>query len=310
MFDTILTALLPITVVLLLGYLAGRHQDFTKEQAGILNKMVMHYALPLSLFSNIATNSISEILKQKEVLFGLFIGMIGFYLVSLFVIRYIFQKSLQISAIIALAISAPAIPFVGTPVLKEFYGPISSVPVAVGCIYINLFLAPMTIVLLNFGKSGESNNRSHFLGNIANAVKQPVVWAPVLGFIFLLLDLKLPKALLGSFSLLGNSSGGVALFASGIILYSNKVVLNRMVGAIVFSKNILIPLATWGVALALNFESSLLKETVITMSIPTASIAILLSIQYEEEQSVISSVLFISSVLSILTMGIFILLLG
>lgn len=149
-----------------------------------------------------------------------------------------------------------------------------------------------------------------FITNIINAIKQPVVWAPILGLFFVLLDIKLPIALVDSFKLLGKATGGVALFASGIILYSYKVVFNKTVLAIVFSKNILVPFLIWGIALSLGFPPSILKETVITMSIPTASVVIMLSIQYNEGQQTISSVLFISSVLSILTMGLFIMLLS
>ncbi len=311
MFDTILTALLPITVVLILGYLAGYHQDFSKDQAGVLNKMVMLYALPLSLFSSIATSSMSEILKEKEILLGLFIGMIVFYLVVYLITRFLFKQNSRLSALISLTIAGPAIPFVGVPVLGELYGSVSSIPIAVGSIYMNLFQVPLTIILLNLGvKNTDGTQTNSFVSNIINAVKQPVVWAPVLGLLFVLIDLKFPTALIDSFTLLGKSTGGVALFASGIILFSYKVVFNKSVLAIVLSKNILIPLAIWGVSLLLNFPSSVLKETVVTMSIPTASVVIMLAIQYEEGQQTISSALFLSSVLSILTMGFFIFLLS
>lgn len=52
MLDTIIGTLLPIVITLLLGVLAGWHKDFNTEQAKILNRMVMLYALPLTLFSS------------------------------------------------------------------------------------------------------------------------------------------------------------------------------------------------------------------------------------------------------------------
>lgn len=310
MFETILTALLPITIVLVLGFFAGYNQDFSKDQASILNRMVMLYALPLSLFSSIATSSISEILKQKDILLGLFIGMIVFYVLVYLLVRYVFRQDIKMSALIALAISGPAVPFVGVPVLGSLYGTVSSIPIAVGSIYMNLFQVPLTIILLNFGSSNAATPQSNgFMTNLINAVKEPVVWAPILGLFFVIADLKLPVALVDSFTLLGKATGGVALFASGIILYSYKVVFNKSVLAIVLSKNILIPLAIWAVAIALGFPADIIKETVVTMSIPTASLAIILSIQYNAGQQTIASVLFISSVLSILSMGLFIMLL-
>lgn len=49
MLETIVTALLPIVVTLLLGYFAGLRHDFSQDQASVLNRMVMLYALPLLL---------------------------------------------------------------------------------------------------------------------------------------------------------------------------------------------------------------------------------------------------------------------
>jgi malonate transporter and related proteins len=49
---TIIGALLPIVVVLLLGFFSGWHKDFNGDQATVLNRMVMVYALPLLLFGS------------------------------------------------------------------------------------------------------------------------------------------------------------------------------------------------------------------------------------------------------------------
>jgi malonate transporter len=48
--STIVSALLPVVVTLMLGYVAGWHRDFDGKHAAILNRMVMLYALPLNLF--------------------------------------------------------------------------------------------------------------------------------------------------------------------------------------------------------------------------------------------------------------------
>jgi hypothetical protein len=43
LLTTIIGALLPIVVVLFLGFFSGWHNDFTGDQATILNRMVMLY---------------------------------------------------------------------------------------------------------------------------------------------------------------------------------------------------------------------------------------------------------------------------
>ena len=309
MFATIFTSLLPIAFILILGYFAGFRKDFAKDQAAILNKMVMLYALPLYLFSSIVTTSVSEILAQKDLLLGLFTSMIGFFFVVYLLARYVFKQSIKFSALISIAISGPAIPFVGLPVLSSLYGTLGTIPVGVGSIYLNLFLVPFTVILMNQDNSN-SSSKSTFITNIVTALKEPVVWAPILGVCFVLMEIKLPIALIDSFALLGKASGGVGLFTSGLILYSYTVTFTKTVWVLIFSKNILVPFGAWGIALLFNFSPSTVKEIVITMSIPTASISMMLAIQYDVEQRIISSTLFLGSILSILTMGLFIFLLS
>lgn len=39
--------LLPIIVIMLLGYFSGRRETFSEDQARAFNKLVLNYALPL-----------------------------------------------------------------------------------------------------------------------------------------------------------------------------------------------------------------------------------------------------------------------
>ena len=56
-----------------------------------------------------------------------------------------------------------------------------------------------------------------------HALKQPVVWAPVLAVILVFAGIKIPDPLDKSFALLGQATGGLALFAAGIVLFSRKI---------------------------------------------------------------------------------------
>ena len=89
-------------------------------------------------------------------------------------------------------------------------------------------------------------------------------------------------------------------------MYSYKVLLNKQVIWSVLAKNIFVPLAVWGIILLLGFSGSIIKETVLTIAIPTASISIMLAIQFNQGERDISSILFFSTLLSLITMGLFI----
>ena len=57
MLNTVLGALLPMVVTFLLGFVAAWHHDLGRNDASILNRMVLLYAVPLALFAGTVTTS-------------------------------------------------------------------------------------------------------------------------------------------------------------------------------------------------------------------------------------------------------------
>ena len=53
MFDILIKDILPIFVIMALGYAAGKRGVFTSANAQIFNKLVLTYALPAALFVSI-----------------------------------------------------------------------------------------------------------------------------------------------------------------------------------------------------------------------------------------------------------------
>lgn len=301
MIETIIAALLPIVITLMLGYLAAWHHDFDAKQGSILNRMVMLYALPLTLFAGMMGLSRSVLLEQANMAIIILIGMIVGYVLVYLISYYIFHKSQKNAALLALAISGPAVPFVGVPVLGHLFGDLSTIPIALCSIVMNLFQVPITILILSSGNTDGS--KPTFKNSLIDTIKEPVVWAPISALVLLLCDLHIPTQIRSSLQLLGGATGGVALFASGIILYSFHVAFNRTIAMAIFSKNILLPLVILGGSLLFNIDTTTLSLAVISLAIPTASICVILAVQYKIAEQEMASILFFSTLLSILTMG-------
>jgi predicted permease len=141
---------------------------------------------------------------------------------------------------------------------------------------------------------------------LAETVKQPIVWAPILAFIVVLSGLHIPQLIVHSLSLLGSASGGVALFASGIVLASGKMKANSHVWFLVFLKNILQPALVLGGLRWVGYGDSIVSEAVLTTAIPTMPIVIMFALQYRVAQAEAASAVFLSVIGSVVTMGVFI----
>jgi len=309
MISTIVGALLPIVVTLMLGFVAGWHQDFDGKQAAILNRMVMLYALPLNLFAGMMSTRRDDVLAQGPLAFAILLSMAGTYAIVFVIARYLCGRDLMTSSLQALAIGGPAVPFVGVPVLGHLFGPVSAIPISVASMVMNLIQVPATLMLLSAGmgeKKAGAGDAPTLASHIVHALREPVVWAPLAALVLVLVGVKPVGPIQESLLLLGRATGGVALFASGIVLFSRHVAISLPTSISVFTRNIVVPAATLAVLPIAGFAPETTREVVLTIAIPTASICVILAVQYQAAEQEMASTLFFSTILSVVTMGAFI----
>ncbi len=309
MAEILVDALLPIVVTLLLGFFAGWHHDFTEENSAVLNRMVMLYALPMSLFSGLMGTPRTQLFSNLPMFFWLGIAMIGGYALVFAVSYRLFRRPLASAALQAFTIAGPAVPFIGTSVLESLFGGDSTLAVAICGLLINLFQLPLSLILLTIATEKDDSSKGVFTQiaeKIVDALKEPVVWSVLAGFLLVLMDIHASPAIKNSFLLLGKATGGVALFASGVVLFSKKVTLDAAVAVNVLAKNLAMPALIWLGILATGIAVPMTGIIVVTTAIPTASISVILSVQFNTAEKEMASTLFFSTLGSIITMGFFI----
>src|ERR1700747_50953 len=148
LFNTILSALLPMVVTFLLGFVAAWRHDFGSKDAPTLNRMVLVYAVPLALFAGTVTTSRAALSQDVPLVIALSVAIIGLYGLVFLFSRLAFRMPVSTSALFALTASAPAVPFVGPAVLGDLFGGLSAIPIAIASLVINLTGVPVTILLL------------------------------------------------------------------------------------------------------------------------------------------------------------------
>jgi len=144
------------------------------------------------------------------------------------------------------------------------------------------------------------------VSHIVHALREPVVWAPLAALVLVLVGVKPVGPIQDSLLLLGRATGGVALFASGIVLFSRHVAISLPTSISVFARNIVVPAATLTLLPIAGFAHETMREVVLTIAIPTASICVILAVQYQTAEQEMASTLFFSTILSVVTMGAFI----
>lgn len=160
MVESLIGALLPVVFTVLYGYFGGHIKSFSKDMPGMINKLVMSYALPLSLFFTINQMSKQFILANWKIGAWQLGGMIGWWLIVYFFSKYVLKSGPVLSPIRAMALSTPAILFVGPALLEPLFPETGTIAVSVGGLLMNVVMLPLTVVVLSAADVGRGGARS------------------------------------------------------------------------------------------------------------------------------------------------------
>lgn len=284
MLHIILYAIVPIFVIMALGYFSGKAGAFTGENARVLNKVVLNYALPAALFVSIIKSNREMLAVDAKLTAVSFIVLVACFFLVYFVFKYLYKDSTAESAVSALISGSPTIGFLGFAVLEPIFGTSASVAlvIAIVSIEVNAIGIPIGLSLLNAGNAAASadGKKPNPWKPVINALEQPVAWAPILAVILVLFGLKWPDYLDPSFNLIAGANASVAVFAAGITLSSVKVRLNGQVWMGTFLKLVIMPLSLLVVGMLVHMNPLNLKMLVVCGALPPAFSGIIIASRY------------------------------
>ena len=300
----ILYAIVPILVIMLVGYISGRKGIFDGHDAKKFNKVVLNYALPAALFVSIVTASREMLVHDiKLSLISLFVIMACFMTVY-FIYRYCFKSNTGGDAAVAALISgSPTIGFLGFAVLEPIFGttPAVALVVAIVGIVVNAVGIPVGLSLLNASLEKQQlqastataantttvntpsapTKKPSAWAPVIHALEQPVAWAPILAVIWVVIGIPWPKYLSPSFDLIAKANASMAVFAAGITLSAVKITINwqAILGSIL--KLIMMPAALLIVGLIFKMQPENLMMLVAAGVLPPAFSGIIIASEYD-----------------------------
>jgi len=298
----ILYAIVPILVIMLLGYYSGKTGAFTGSNARVLNKVVLNYALPAALFISIVKANREMLSVDLKLTIISFVVLIACFFLVYFVYLWFYKDTVAESAISALISGSPTIGFLGFAVLQPIFGDSASVGlvIAIVAIEVNAIGIPIGLALLNSGNAAKAAGNTGKKPNpwmpVINAIKEPVAWAPILAVILVLCGLKWPAYLDPSFDLIKGANASIAVFAAGITLSSVKIKINgqAIMGSVL--KLIVMPLAILIVGIIYMTPVNL-KMLVVCAALPPAFSGIIIASRYNTYVATGTSSLALSTIL-------------
>jgi malonate transporter len=306
MTQTILTALLPIVFVVGLGLSAAHFGFVQKAASSVFADFVIRFSLPLALFGAVLKSSPTAI-ENGPYFLSMLAGLMIPYAIAFGIGWAVFRHDMSECAIQALACAFPSMAYSGVPVLEAVTGQAGLLAVVVGNLVTSLIMIPLTLVLIHIGvgarKAGENENITILtIHSFFDAVKQPLVWLPILAAALNFSGVHLPQVLDLSFDLIGKAAVGVALFTLGIVLYGQRLRIDRDVAFNSLMKNVGQPIVFFGISLLLGIHGASARELVLTGTIPTATTVAMIALKhgiYADEAAASTLVSTVGSVVTI-----------
>ncbi|SCC12934.1 AEC family transporter [Kosakonia oryziphila] len=305
----LLQSLFPLVFIMLLGWLSGKLGYTHRKDATVLATVVIRFALPFHLFIG-ALNTNPDKIKNFSFMAVLVIGLMGSYLLTLILSRYVFRHDIKTSAIQSLVCAFPDMAYFGAPVLAVLIGPEGFLGVLIGNLVTSVLMIPLTIILIRMGDKGTDTETLHpgklIMQNLLQAVRNPIVWIPVSGVVLSLAGVQLPHLLSAPIEMVGKIAGGLSLFALGLLFYGERPSLNLQTFTNISIKNLIQPAMMAVAGLTFGLSHTLMQQVVIIGATPSAIAAGMFALRSDTYIESASSSILIGTAIGVLTEGVMI----
>jgi len=299
---------LPFFAIIGLGYLAGRARFFPEEATAYLTRFVFFFALSAMLFRFAATLPIAEIFDLNIAL-GYLFGSVLVYVLATIVAGFR-GEGLAVAAFEAQSAVIGNVGFLGIPMFIALYGTAAIGPNVMVLAIDLIVFSSLIVIVVNVAQDGRLSLRTFRTVGLG-LVRNPMIVAISAGLAWSLTDWTIPRVMDDFLVTLGNAATPGALFAIGASLAGKSAERLSVAGWLSFCKLVLHPAAV-AVGVLWLFPVDPFAATVVIglAALPVAGNIYMLAQHYGVAVHRVSAAIFVSTLLSILTLPAVLALLG
>lgn len=298
------SALFPLYFFMLVGILLRWRKIIPQELTNPLNKLVFRVFLPVSLFLNVYDAQVSLAESLGVILFALISYVLLFVALMLIVPRYIKEK--PVAATVIQGLYRSNFVLLGLVYLAQLYGKESVGTVGfLIAVVVPLFniLAVIDFCTVSCEKLKPGKLITGFLTN-------PLIAAALLALAFRLIGLRLPELIYSPLDTISNVSTPFAMIVVGASLTFQGFQQNKKLVAVVSAGRLLaIPAVLMTIAVLLGYRGVTLVALLTAFGGPCAVSSSAMAYQMGGDGELASQLVATTTVVSMLTMYLFIVLL-
>ena len=305
----VLSSLLPVVLLIGIGFVAGRMKLIRGEAVRDLSNLVFLVLVQALLFRTMATSHLERLDLKSVVLYYVVAGAMFFALLLI-------QGLNSRSAVVALAAIFSNTLMIGVPLVQLAYG-------QAGLVHLFTLISMHALVLLTLAtvviellvareqsqQSPGQQPRRHIAATVARAVKNailhPVPLPIIAGFLYSLTGIGLHPVVERPLKLLGDAFGPVALVLVGVTL-AQTAIGRHLKGALGISvlKTIVHPILMAAAGWALGLRGLPLTVMVVAAALPVGANVFLFSQRYHKAEDLVTASVAVSTAMGLVTISV------
>lgn len=293
------TVILPVFVVMILGFVFGRTN---KPDIRSFTRLVWNITGPCLAFSALVTSTIPDDDFARIFVFVI-LSTLLVWPVSIIAARLL-HLDRPTSASFQLSVLFGNVVNYGFPVLLFAFGP-GGVERGV------VFMTANQVLLATLAVFIASRGHASLRESLGNIFRVPLLYASILGFIVNRLAIPIPKPLFDPINLTGQANLMLMLLILGMQLASTQIADSKKAIAVAVALRLGVTVVVGAIGAALLGMQGLTRQAVITESgTPTAVYATVIATEYKLNANFAAACILISTLLSMVTLTIVLALLG
>lgn len=290
-----------LSFIMAVGVFARKNNIITEKGNKDLSALLINITLPSLLLTSFNYNYSPDMFLEARRIFwySFLINITMFFLSKVVTLKY----NIESSKIIRFATIFSNSGFMGYPVLEGLFGKI-------GIFYGAVFNIPLNIIMFSIGVmiyTGKKDSKT-----LRGIIFNPSIIATLIGFFMFIFSIKIPSVLNKAVSTVGSMTTPLSMIIVGAMLAEmslKDIFSGSIVYYICFLRLILAPIISFVMLKIIGANDFMLQITVVIEAMPVAVLSPILAQRYNSNGKLASKSVFITTIVSMLTIPIIVILL-
>ncbi|MBO7208320.1 MAG: AEC family transporter [Clostridia bacterium] len=300
-------AVMPIFILMLLGYSLKKIKLLDKNSAGVINKLIFRIFLPVLLFYNIYSIKTSDVFNIKLIIFTV-IGIVFVFILGYFAVLLLTgenkKRGVMLQGFFRANYAILGIPLVNYICDNKPSG-IASLMVAVVIPVFNI----LAVIALERFRDG--NSKLDILKLLKGVVTNPLITGCIIGLFVFALDISLPSVIEKSVKDVASIATplSIVVLGAGFELSDIKGCLRENI-IVVSARLVIVPLIVLPVAVLIGFSGEALACLLAVFASPVAVSSFAMAQQMDGDETLAVQIIATSSAFCLGTLFLWIFALG